>query len=92
MAQTQDQRLLKDLQKWFEVDLKGVGIIPNAEMYAQMFRASSHLLDASKGRAMRRYQNMADDAGLAIETRALWELYVDDSTLVCTCANPRLAC
>ena len=92
VAQTQDQRLLKDLQKWFEVDLKGVGVIPNAEMYAQMIRASSYLLDASKGRAMRRYQKMADDAGLAIESRALWELYVDDSILVCICTNPRLAC
>ena len=92
VAQTQDQRLLKDLQKWFEVDLKGVGISPNAEMYAQMIRASSYLLDASKGRAMRRYLKMADDAGLAIEARALWELYVDDSTLVCICVNPRLAC
>ena len=92
VAQTQDQRLLKDLQKWFEVDLKGVGVIPNAEMYAQMIRASSHLLDASKGRAMRRYQKMADDAGLGIESRALWELYVDDSILVCICTTPRVAC
>ena len=92
VAQTQDQRLLKDLQKWFEVDLKGAGVVPNAEMYAQMIRASSYLLDASKGRAVRRYQQMADDAGLAIETKALWELYVDDPSLVCICAKVRLDC
>ena len=92
VVQTQDQRLLKDLQKWFEVDLKGAGVFPNAEMYAQMIRASSCLLDASKGRAVRRYQKMADDAGLAIETKALWELYVDGPSLVCICANVRLTC
>ena len=92
VVQTQDQRLLKDLQKWFEVDLKGSGVIANAEIYAQMIRASSQLSGASKGRAMRRYQRMADDAGLGIETRALWEFYVQSSTLVCICADLRLAC
>ena len=92
VAQTQNQRLLKDLQKWFEVDVMGAGVNPNAEMYTQMIRASSYMLDASKERAMRRYQKMADDAGLASETRALWEFYVDDASLVGICADPRLAC
>ena len=83
IVQTQDQRLLKDLQTWFEVDLKHVGVVPNAEIYAQMIRASSQSSYASKERAMRRYQKIADDAGLGAETRALWEYDIEDSTPVC---------
>lgn len=92
VVETKDQRLLKDLQRWFEVDIKGVGVIPNQEIYAQMIRASSHSSDAGRGRAMRRYQTMADEAGLGVETKALWERAFDDSTLVCTCAKFGLAC
>ena len=83
IVQTQDQRLLKDLQRWFEVDIKRVGIIPNAELYAQMIRASSQSSDASRERAMRRYQNMADEAGVGVETSAFWEFEIEDSTPVC---------
>ena len=83
IVQTQDQRLLKDLQKWFEVDLKRVGVSPNAEIYAQMIRAGSHLSGASRHRAMRRYQKMADEAGYGVETRALSEFDGFDSTSVC---------
>ena len=89
---TENQRLLKDLHEWFEGYLKGSGIILNAEIYAQMIRASSHLWDVTKARLMRKYQKMADDAGLGTATRALWEMCVDDSNLVCRSANPRLAC
>lgn len=86
IVQTKDQQLLQDLQRWFEVDLKRVGVIPNAEIYAQMVRASSQSSGASRERAMRRYQKMADDAGFGVESRALWELDVEDSFPVCTCA------
>lgn len=96
IVQTKDQQLLQDLQRWFEVDLKRVGVIPNAEIYAQMVRASSQSSGASRERAMRRYQKMADDAGFGVETRALWELDVEDPFPVCRCtfhskmiANPR---
>lgn len=92
IVQTKDQRLLKDLQRWFEVDLKGVGVMPNSEIYAQMIRASSQSSDAGRGRAMRRYQAMADEAGLGAETKALWEHATEDSTFVCTCAKSGLAC
>ena len=78
IVQTNDQQLLRDLQRWFEVDLKQVGVIPDAEIYAQMLRAASQLLGASKERTMRRYQDMADDAGLGVETRALFEDDIED--------------
>lgn len=83
IVQTKDQQLLQDLQRWFEVDLKRVGVNPNAEIYAQMVRASSQSSGASRERAMRRYQKLADDAGFGVETRALWELDVEDSSTVC---------
>ena len=79
VVQTKDQRLLKDLQRWFEVDLKRVGVSPNAEVYAQMIRASSHSSGASRERAMRRYQKLADEAGLGVAAKALWEIDVEDS-------------
>ena len=78
IVQTNDQQLLRDLQRWFEEDLQQVGIIPDAEIYAQMIRATSQLLGASKERTMRRYQNMADEAGLGVETRALCEDDIED--------------
>ena len=83
IVQTKDQQLLQDLQRWFEVDLKRVGVNPNAEIYAQMVRASSQSSGASRERAIRRYQKLADDAGFGVETRALWELDVEDSSPVC---------
>ena len=78
IVQTNDQQLLRDLQRWFEVDLKQIGVIPDAEIYAQMIRASSQLLGANKNRTMRRYQNMADEAGLGVETRALCEDNIEE--------------
>lgn len=86
IEQSKDQQLLKQLQRWFEVDLKGVGVIPGAEMYAQMIRASSQSSGAGRGRAIRRYQKMADDAGVGVETSALWEADVEESSLVRRCA------
>lgn len=83
IIETQDQRLLKDLQRWFEVDLKRVGIIPNAEIYAQMIRASSQSSGPSRERAMRRYQKLADEAGLGVETGVLYNFEVEDPTPVC---------
>lgn len=83
IVQTKDQQLLKDLQRWFEVDLKRVGVTPNAEIYAQMIRASSQSSGSSGERAMRRYQNLADEAGLGGEISALWELDVEESAAVC---------
>lgn len=81
VVQTKDQRLLKDLQRWFEVDLKRVGVSPNAEIYAQMIRASSQSSGASRERAMRRYQKLADEAGLGVAAKALWEIDVEDSPI-----------
>ena len=85
IVETKDQRLLQDLQRWFEVDLKRAAVIPNAEIYAHMIRASSQLSDASRGRAMRRYQKLAKDAGLGVETSALWESNLEDFLPVRRC-------
>lgn len=39
IVSTRDQRLLKNLQAWFEVDLRARGVSPNATTYAFMIQA-----------------------------------------------------
>ena len=83
IIETKDQHLLTDLQRYFEVDLKRAGVIPTAEIYAQMIRASSQSLGASRERTMRRYQKMADEAGLGADISALWKLDDENPSPVC---------
>ena len=92
IVQTKDQRLLNDLQRWFKVDLIKVGIIPNAEIFAQMIRATSQLPEPSRKRAMRKYQQLADEAGFGVKTDALWEVDVEDSSTVCRWVSSETGC
>ncbi|KAL9022802.1 MAG: hypothetical protein Q9185_000065 [Variospora sp. 1 TL-2023] len=65
IASSRDQDLLKDLQKWLEVDLRGQGIIPDATTYAFMIQATLHDVSASRSnRSVRRYVHLAEEAGL----------------------------
>lgn len=69
---TKDQQIVKDLHKWFEVDLKGVGVAPDATTYAFMLKASLYELDAKKiDRTIRRYVSLATIAGMRDETMGL---------------------
>ncbi|KAL9009782.1 MAG: hypothetical protein Q9173_005218 [Seirophora scorigena] len=65
IASSTNQDLLKDLQKWFEVDLRGRGTIPDVTTYAFMIQATLHDASASRSnRSVRRYLHLAEEAGL----------------------------
>ena len=60
-----DQHLLNNLQKWFEVDLRGRGIPPNPSTYAFMIQAALQDISTSRrDRTVRRYLHLAREAGL----------------------------
>ncbi|KAL8769940.1 MAG: hypothetical protein Q9209_004187 [Squamulea sp. 1 TL-2023] len=68
ISSTRDQQLLSSLQAWFEVDLRGQGVVPDATTYAFMIQAV--LQDVSmdrSGRSIRRYLHLAQDQGLRDE-------------------------
>lgn len=66
---TRDVRLLKSLQKWFEVELRSKGAIPNATTFGLMIQASLQEADARKAdRAIRRYIHLAEASGLKDQT------------------------
>lgn len=66
---TRDLRLLKSLQKWFEVELRSRGAIPNATTFGLMIQASLQEADARKAdRAIRRYIHLAEAGGLRDQT------------------------
>ncbi|KAL8830775.1 MAG: hypothetical protein Q9170_005580 [Blastenia crenularia] len=63
-----DQDLLNKLQNWFEVGLRGQGIIPDADIYALMIQAALQDISSSKSsRSVRRYLHLADESGLRDE-------------------------
>ncbi|KAL8871977.1 MAG: hypothetical protein Q9174_002310 [Haloplaca sp. 1 TL-2023] len=65
ITSTRDQQLLRDVQSWFEVDMRGQGIIPNALTYALLIQVSLQDVSGSKSnRSLRRYLHLAEEAGL----------------------------
>lgn len=77
IVQSKDQQLLQHLQRWFQVDLRDVGVEPNGTTYAMMIRASLQTLGVKKDRTVRRFVNLAIEAGAGEETEALLSLYED---------------
>lgn len=72
IVRTKDQELLKKLQKWFEVELRGHRVSPNAATYALMIQASLQGSEKKKvDRTIRRFVHLAQDAGVGDETMAL---------------------
>ena len=72
VVETKDQKILKSLQKWFEVDLKKAGVAADATIYTWMLKASLQESKPKKlERTIRRYINLADDAGLRYETMTM---------------------
>ncbi|KAL8747250.1 MAG: hypothetical protein Q9184_007627, partial [Pyrenodesmia sp. 2 TL-2023] len=64
IASTRDQHLLNNLQKWFEVEMRGRGILPNATTYAFMIQAVLQDVSAGKSnRSIRRYLHLAEQGG-----------------------------
>ena len=91
IVQTGDQQLLQDLQRWFEVELCGTGVMPTEVTYALMIQASLQASDAKKARTVRRYVGLAEKAGLVEETMELLSALERtgvanaNSTSVCHC-------
>jgi len=72
IVQAKDEKLLKELQTWFEVDMRGHGVPPDAATYALMIQASQQEPNKKKlARTIRRYLNFARESGVEDETMAL---------------------
>ncbi|KAL8712922.1 MAG: hypothetical protein Q9220_002780 [cf. Caloplaca sp. 1 TL-2023] len=68
IATSRDQRLLNSLQRWFEVEMRGRGMVPNAHSYAFMIQAVMQDVSISRStRSTRRYLHLAEDQGLRDE-------------------------
>ncbi|KAL8949960.1 MAG: hypothetical protein Q9222_003971 [Ikaeria aurantiellina] len=68
IATTRDQRLLNNLQRWFEVEMRGRGMAPDAQTYAFMIQAVMQDVSISRStRSVRRYLHLAEDQGLRDE-------------------------
>ena len=82
-----DLRVLQDLQRWFEVELRDVGIRPNELTYALMIQASLQASGTKKDRMIRRYLGLAGEDGLAEGTKDLLSAFekaeVAQAILVC---------
>ena len=77
IEKSQDQLLLQHLQRWFQVDLRDVGVEPDGITYFMMIRASLQASDARKDRTIRRYVNLAKEAGKIEETEEWLSLHED---------------
>ena len=79
IAQTKDQTMVKDIHKWFELDLRGVGVIPDASTYALMIQAALQDSNTKRGiRTMKRYILLADEAGLRDEAFSILQILCND--------------
>lgn len=79
IMRTRDQQLLKDLHRWFEVDLRGAGVTPDPTTYFLMIQASLKEPAAKKAeRTVRRYLQFAKEAGLRDEVMKVMLGYMDE--------------
>jgi len=83
IVKNKDQPLLQHLQRWFQVDLRDIGVEPDAVTYSMMIRASLQGADVRKDRTVRRYINLAKEAGKIEETENLLSVY-EELDQVCT--------
>ena len=90
IVRTKDQQLLQHVQKWFEVDLCGKGIVPNPTTIALMIRAALQEANQLKiDRTIRRYLALANqqdikDEVMAAASNILNEQDVGRVTRVCS--------
>lgn len=75
IVKNKDQQLLQQLQRWFQVDLRDVGVEPDHMTFSNMIRASLQASDARKDRTVRRYFNLAKEAGKLEQTEEWLSLY-----------------
>ena len=68
MIITRDPSMVLPVQKWFEVDMRSSEVVPDAKTFACMIRMSLRMLHgAQRDRAVRRYWELAQTAGLEEE-------------------------
>ncbi|KAL8671733.1 MAG: hypothetical protein Q9168_003778 [Polycauliona sp. 1 TL-2023] len=68
IVSTRDQRLLNNLQAWFEVELRARGVSPDATTYAFMIQAVLQDVRRTRSaRSIRRYIHLAEEQGLRDE-------------------------
>ena len=79
ITKEKDQRMLKELQRWFEVYIRNQFVKPNATTYAFMIQASLQGDDQkSVSRAIKRYLQLSTEDGLYEETVAAAMALVQD--------------
>ncbi len=62
---TKDSQILRHIHKWFEVDLRGIGVIPDATTYALMVEAALQESSPKRvDRTVKRYMYLAGEAGI----------------------------
>ena len=65
VRQSKDLQVLRRIHKWFEVDLRGIGVIPDAVTYALMVQAALQESSTKRvARTVKRYLCLADEAGV----------------------------
>ena len=79
ITKTKDQQMLKDLQKWFEVDMRRKGVPPDTVTYALMIQASLSG-DNRKAipRTIWRYRQLAEEAGVHDQTLEIVSRLLED--------------
>ena len=76
---TKDQELLRHLHKWFQVEIRGVGIKPNETTFALMVQATLNDSNEKKvGRTVRRYLALSKDEGIYDEARTATLTHLSD--------------
>lgn len=69
---TKDPRILRRMQRWFEVDLRGVGVVPDAVTYALMIQAALQGSNPKRlDRSVKRYMSLAEEARVRDEVMQL---------------------
>lgn len=78
IERTKDPRTLKDIHKWFEIDIRGAGLIPDASTYALMILATFHHPAVKDiNRTIKRYMTFAKDNGVWEDTRSIVRIVSD---------------
>lgn len=82
LSRSKDQQLLEDIQNWFEVNMRGKRVNPDATTYALMIQAAFQELGAEKvSHTIKRYALLAEEAGVVDETVAIASSVLDDECL-----------
>ncbi|KAF7196602.1 DNA-directed RNA polymerase, mitochondrial [Pseudocercospora fuligena] len=76
----QSQALLKDMQRWFEVEIRNKGVTPEPSLLIPVMRAAIRALDGPRReRTIRRYAEMAKELGDEVMDDVLLSEEYDDN-------------